>query len=228
MKSVTPRLTAAGRLSLVQLLSLIDTGVIGWWNEQESQKADPAKKIIMFPFKAERIHDLSKEVEGGETNRIITYRKIRKTYGSLAADPFSGTKEGRPRLREEKLVTDRDGKTVGLKIFGRWYDVAIRFDCFAPTWSEAAELEEDFDYLMDMFTGFIMRSGINKLLYRGTFSDSFHYQTDFYYESVYYYFRLERHYFTQQTLVREFDVNIQNTIRTIVANNSSDKEEDDG
>ena len=209
-------LKANGLLNIISLMDLIDAGVIGWWNNQQT---DASKKINMFPFKSEYIADLTKNVEQRDTNRIITYRKARKNYGSLTPEPFGSTKEVRARLREQTVIND-NGETVGVKIFGRWYDFLMRFDCFAPTWSEAVQLEEDFDYLMDMFTGFIMRAGVNKMLYRGSYSDAFHYQTDYYYEPVTYYFRLERQYFTKDSLVREFNVNINNIYQTIINQNS--------
>lgn len=207
------RLQANGLLNLSTLLNLIDESVIGWWNANQT---DPKNKIIMMPFKSEHIQNFTNSAESRETNRIITYRKIRKNYGTLDNDPFGSKKEVRPRLREEKIVRDNNGNTVGVKIYGRWYDVLVRFDCFAPSWTEAAQLEEDFDMIMDIFSGFIMQAGINKMEYRGTFSDTFHVKTDYFYEPIHYYFRLEKQYYVYNSLLEEIRLNVNDKINSIL------------
>ena len=90
-----PLLKTDGLLTLSNLLSLIDEGVVRWWNSQYED--DPSRKIEMMPFRADYVKDLTGTAEQRETNRIISYRKIRLAPGTMGAAPFSGTKERRPR-----------------------------------------------------------------------------------------------------------------------------------
>lgn len=209
----TPRLKAHGLLTFNTLMRVIDEGAIKWWNEQQT---DPAKRIEMHPFRAEYIKDLTGTAEKRQTNRIITFRKIRLAPGHMGPSPFSGTAEHRPRVRETIM---ENGRPVVIK--GKWIDALARFDCFAPTWSEATQLEEDFEDLMDMFTGAIMNSGVNKMIFQGSYSESFQMDTDYYYQPVTYYFRLEKQYRENKSLVKEFEVLVNNVYQRIISESDS-------
>jgi len=214
-----PRLKADGVLTLDTLVRVIDEGVIKWWNDQQTVAKE---KIDMFPFRADYVKDLSGTVEERETNNIITFRKIRLAPGSMGGNPFAGTKEHRPRHRETVTATDAlSGKTTATVISGRWRDLLLRFDCFAPTWSEAAKLEERFEWLMNMFTGTIMKSGVNKMIFQGSYSDSYQMLTDYYYEPLTYYFRLEQLFLEDKEIAKEFVVNVSDTYRRILNKNDS-------
>jgi hypothetical protein len=211
-----PKQKTEGLLTLSTLLSLIDEGVIKWWNSQHAD--EPNKKIEMYPFKSDHVKDLSGTAEQRETNRIITYRKIRLAPGTMGNAPFSGTKERRPRKRETVVDVSDSGQPTATQVYGRWIDTLVRFDCYGPSWSEASELESDFIRLMTMFTGYIMKNGINKMTFEGSYSDAYQVQTDYFYEPVTYYFRLEELFTRDDRVIQQFDLNMNNVYQRIIRN----------
>ena len=120
----TPHLKADGLLTLDSLMRLIDEGVIKWWNDQQT---NTEQKIQMHPFKSDYVKDLTNSTENRDTNRIVTFRKIKLSPGGMGQSPFSGIKEHRARLRENN-VTSPNGEHGIIK--GKWIDILTLRRCW--------------------------------------------------------------------------------------------------
>lgn len=166
-------------------------GVIDSYNKTDGIKGTK-KKILFSPSYPKYLFDSDTKAEPLDTNNVIVWSLVRREPGALSGQPFGRPKEMKPRIREELVITDAEGRLQHVEIRGQWFDNIIRFDCFAPNSKQANDLADSFETLMEQTADHLMRLGIQKIVYQGRSADLFDIGAEWQYRPVTFFFRTEK------------------------------------
>ena len=164
------RLTKNASLEIHETMDLMYE-LINAYNKTDEIKATPELKIHFTPNYPKWLFDDSKKAEPNISNRIVTFRVSKREPGSMSSKPFRGKKEYSPHLREEATVQNEFGDLEAIEVWGQWFDNIIRFECWAPTEREAENLAFTFEGLLRKYRDYILRRGVQKMLYMGRTED---------------------------------------------------------
>lgn len=189
---IPPPLVKEGRFNIITLLRFLDETVIGTFNKLMDESNQKDRKIECFPYKADRIEQLTGEIpDDGTAKRYVTYR-IRSAEPALLT---RGVRDVRYRHRatiQDPTEMNDLGTPIVTDIEGKWVDYTIRLDCFAPTWQESEQLALDVEALLEICTNYITSKGAVKFIYAGRTSDVYHMKTQYFYEPLMWKVRIEK------------------------------------
>ena len=152
-----------------------------------SKTLGKAKSLLEFyDLVRQAIEDYEKRAGTSEEKKIflteedpdISARTETITLGLVSRDPGAfqqgapqeaKIKNLRPRLREE--VTDPDNSGYRMAITGFWYDIVVRFTCWANTNKTANTRALWFQDLMEEYSWFFKIQGVDRCLFIGQRSD---------------------------------------------------------
>lgn len=93
----------------------------------------------------------------------ITWALVQKEPASTSGRPFEGTREYKPRLRDQCKDPVIDGYTVS--IYGQWFDSIVQFDVWYANNRAAEHLIDWFEQFMSNNTWILRRAGLAQILF---------------------------------------------------------------
>lgn len=109
--------------------------------------------------------ELSLDLKRGEDSANIVLPQILVDINSR--DVTEGLGTIKPVLMDVQDEYDDKGNKTGDKflLYRQWFDCMIEFDIFAENTKEARELQERFEKLIMVYTGYIKRKGISEMFF---------------------------------------------------------------
>jgi len=147
-------------------------------------------------------------------DRVITWDVMRREDGTLGKSPFSGTKQKRPALREEVPITRDDGTKYVREIYGKFYDNLLRFDCFAPTATEAHDTLIKFERMLENHAMFFENQGVSKFLYHGRTSPLYLENARYHTKACIFYVRTEEMWYRDEDTIKKIELQANSELRT--------------
>lgn len=172
--------------AMKELFKLVDS-----YNKLNANK-DNSNKILITPSYPQHFFDADNQAEVLDTDRIVVWNCVKRAPGSLNTRPFMRPQELKPRIREELTLVTDDNKLISMEIRGQWFDNYITFDCCSSTQTGANELAEEFETFMDNNINYLMRLGVQRIIYLGREDDYYSFSTNWSYRKLKYYFRTEK------------------------------------
>lgn len=111
-----------------------------------------------------------------------------------------------PSLREEFCIQNEFGELENIEVWGQWFDNMIKLECWAPTPKEAEDLAFTMEALLREYRGYILRLGVQKMIYFGR-NEDFHMNiARWHCRSLNYYFRTENIEVKRDAAINSIDV----------------------
>jgi len=144
---------------------------------------------------------------------LICYDVIKKEDGSYGENTFSNTKKPRPVLMETKNITLNEGQNdereAKEEIYTKRYDLTFRFDCMAPTDTEALRLTWLFERMMEIHAEYLER-GCHRWIYIGRKPSYFNRETKYRSRSCEFFAQVEEQWHIYRDKIQEIKLNYLN------------------
>lgn len=141
----------------------------------------------------------------------ITYKITREEPGSIGGNkqPFGGTREIVPRLRQSVKPDTKDEKEV--QIYGQWFDTLVQFDMWTLTNWEADILALWFKRFMTSHRKFLKHMGLSEILFwwRGIDDTSSKLDNGLHLRTLVYYVRSEEISVIEEVILKKLEFEIE-------------------
>ena len=118
----------------------------------------------------------------------------------------------KPRLVDVIEEIDEEGNQTGdaFLIYRQWYDTNVEFNIYGRSSQEARKLQQRFENLLNIYTGYLKRHGISEILFEREVSpkSSINYIETIPMRCIYYYIRFESITPIRQRLINRINIEI--------------------
>jgi hypothetical protein len=167
------------------------------WDRLRPQAENRVRFVNSWPKSLSETYKFKDDSNLEQVNRpwndTITWMVARREPGSVGAKPFTGTREVRPRFRED-IVEEEVNCDYIRAIKGQQFDVLVQFDIWAKTNRRAVVLLDWFMNFMDLYRWVWEYNGVKRVQYWRQTSDALvtRWRNDIVSRSIQYYFQIER------------------------------------
>ena len=154
--------------------------------------------------------ELSPDLKRGEDSCNVILPQI--TVDINTRDIAEGMGGLKPRLVDVIEEIDEEGNQTGdaFLIYRQWYDTNVEFNIYGRSSQEARKLQQRFENLLNIYTGYLKRHGISEILFEREVSpkSSINYIETIPMRCIYYYIRFESITPIRQSLINRINIEI--------------------
>lgn len=154
--------------------------------------------------------ELSPDLKRGEDSSNVILPQI--TVDINTRDIAEGMGGLKPRLVDVIEEIDEEGNQTGdaFLIYRQWYDTNVEFNIYGRSSQEARKLQQRFENLLNIYTGYLKRHGISEILFEREVSpkSSINYIETIPMRCIYYYIRFESITPIRQSLINRINIEI--------------------
>ena len=205
-----------GRVNVLGFCKLVGEVV----NAYNKLYLDDKNKIEYYPAYPEHVREESDQ-SPVDQRYIITYDIYRREDGTIGPDPFGGKKE-----RAFKLMSMEPASSGGVR--EKWmkrYDNMVRFDCFAPTTTEANELIDVFERMMELHRSYFLGIGLDQMTYEGRLAPIVFQRSNYRSKASLWYVRDQLVLYKDQEAIRQIEQTVNDTFTNIIGESTNSQEE---